>query len=90
MEYTDKEIRKIEKQLDKHFGENLGVYHEIVTEGKLHIDSVVYDTRIGNQEFYTVVTVGMSKYTMEEAIDNYKNVELMMCMPKTWDYTKEV
>ena len=90
MEYTNKEIEKLEKQLDMHYGENLGVYHEIVTEGKLHIDCMLYDTKIGNEEFYTVATIGMSKYTMETAIEGYNNIELMICMPKSWDYNKEV
>lgn len=90
MEYSAKEIEKIEKQLDKHYGENLGVFHEIVTEGKLHIDCQLYSTRIGCEEFYTVATIGMSKYTMEDAPNGYRNIELMICMPKTWDYNKEV
>lgn len=90
MGYTSKEVENLENQLNKHYGENVGVYHEVENDSVLHIDSVIYDTRIGNNEFYTVATIGMSKYTMEEAFDNYKNIELMICMPKTWDYNKDV
>ena len=51
---------------------------------------MLYDTKIGNEEFYIVATVGMSKYYMEKAAEGYKNIELMICMPKSWDYNKEV
>lgn len=90
MEYKAKEIAKLEKAMSKSFGEHLGVYHEIVTEDNLHIDCEVFKTNIEGEEFYTVVTLGLSKYKMEGSAPGYEHIELMFCMPISWDYNKTV
>ncbi len=90
MEYKAKVIEKLVDEMELFYGNHLGTYHEIVTEGDYHIDVEVFKSKIDTEEFYTLVTVGMSQYTMKDAVDGYSNIELMFCMPITWDYNKDV
>ena len=73
MEYNEKILKKFEKELSKHYGENIVVFHEVTTDGELHIDCELFNTRIGNDEFYTLATIGMSMHTMEQAVENVMN-----------------
>ena len=90
MEYSAKVIDKIEQEMELFYGTYLGTYHEVITEGNYHIDVELFKSKVDTQEFYTLVTVGMSQYIMKDAVDGYSNIELMFCMPITWDYNKEV
>lgn len=85
-----KDIETIENHYKKYFTmagakDSEVVMHEMVSDG-MHID-IEHFLPTEKFPYHIFATVGMSGYTMKQA--PYKNIELIMFLPKDWKTDKE-
>lgn len=85
-----KDIENIENHYKKYFTmvgaeDSKLIWHEVFSDA-MHIDLVHY-LPTNKFPYHIIATVGMSGYSMKNA--PYKNVELIMFLPKEWKLEKE-
>ncbi|GHS89564.1 hypothetical protein FACS189487_10040 [Campylobacterota bacterium] len=88
--YTIEEIDCVKKHINRYFGENKNVFHEMVSPD-IHVDICKIDPS-AERDYYILVTMGMGAHRMnipDELDDDLDRAELMICLPPDWDFDFE-
>ena len=89
--YSEEELSCIQAHIEKHFGENQNVFHEIVSPD-IHVDVVIIEPT-AEHNYYILVTMGMGAHKMnvpkELKEHNLEKAELIICLPPDWKMTEE-
>lgn len=84
--YDKKEMKTVDKFINKTFGKCPTVFHEIVSPD-IHVDICLIPPD-KNRDFYTLVTMGMGAHKMNvpEELKEYKleRAELLITLPADW------
>lgn len=86
--YSEKEMRAIEKHIEKSFGSFKYVIHEIVSPD-IHVDICIVEPS-KEHDFYTLVTMGMGAHKMNvppalQKEYDLQRAEIMVTLPQKWD-----
>lgn len=85
--YTEKEREEYENGIRESFGEYTEVIHEIFSPD-IHLDIIVVPPTEDN-DYYTLITMGVGAYKMKVPKEleryDYGRMELVICLPSTWD-----
>ena len=89
--YTNEELGCVENHIEKYFGENQNVLHEILSPD-IHVDIVIIEPT-PERNYYVLVTMGMGAHRMNvpEELGEYRleRAELLVCLPPDWKMTEE-
>jgi len=82
---SNKDIERLEQYIKENIGEFNNVFHEI-TSPDLHIDVVIIEPT-KEQDYYTLVTMGMSAFKMPVPTNfgRVNRAELAIRLPKNWN-----
>ncbi len=89
VEYDAQAAEQIQAHIERHIGQTSTVYHELISN-LVHIDIHIIEPT-EEQNFYTLVTSGMSDQPMNapQEFEQFKYAELLLCLPPAWPLSQQ-